>query len=87
MVGLSRIMLKIVVLVIGVGDRDKHKPECIAMPFAMKYKTWGMFLCQKVTNWGRNRGKLRWISKICQNRSLRSPYYSELESNPLKTKK
>ena len=36
MVGLSQIMLKIVVLVIGVGDQDKHKPECIAMPFAMK---------------------------------------------------
>ena len=36
MVGLSRIMLKIVVLVIGVEDQDKHKPECIAIPFAMK---------------------------------------------------
>ena len=36
MVGLSRIMLKIVVLVIGVGDQDKHKPECIAIPFGMK---------------------------------------------------
>ena len=36
MVGLSRIMLKIVVLVIGAGDQDKDKPECIAIPFAMK---------------------------------------------------
>ena len=36
--GLSRIMLKIVVLVIVVGDQDKHKPECIAIPFAMKYR-------------------------------------------------
>ena len=36
MVGLSRIMLKIVVLVIGVEDQDKHEPECIAIPFAMK---------------------------------------------------
>ena len=29
-------MLKIVVLVIGVGDQDKHTPECIAIPFAAK---------------------------------------------------
>ena len=36
MVGLSRIMLKIVALVIGVGDQDKHTPECIAIPFAAK---------------------------------------------------
>ena len=36
MVDLSWIMLKMVVLVIGVGDQDKHKPECIAIPFAMK---------------------------------------------------
>ena len=36
MVRLSRMMLKIVVLVIDVGDQDKHKPECIATPFAMK---------------------------------------------------
>ena len=36
MVGLSRIMLKMVMLVISVGDQDKHKPECIAIPFAMK---------------------------------------------------
>ena len=36
MVGLSRIMLKIVVLVIGVGDEDKDKPECIVIAFAMK---------------------------------------------------
>ena len=36
MVGLSRIIFKIVVLVIGVEDQDKHKRECIAIPFAMK---------------------------------------------------
>ena len=36
MVGLSRIMLKIVVLVVGVGDQDKHEPECTAIPFAIK---------------------------------------------------
>ena len=36
MVGLSRIMLKTVVLVIGVGDQDRHKSECIAMPFGSK---------------------------------------------------
>ena len=36
MVDLSWIMLKMVVLVIGVGYQDKHKPECIAIPFAMK---------------------------------------------------
>ena len=36
MVGFSRIILKIVVLVMGVGDRDKHKPESIAIPFAIK---------------------------------------------------
>ena len=29
-------MLKIVVLVIGEGDKDKHKTECIAIPFAIK---------------------------------------------------
>ena len=34
--GLSRIMLKIVVLVIGVGDQNKRKAECIAIPFAIK---------------------------------------------------
>ena len=38
MVGLSRIMLKIVMLVISVADQDKHKLECIAIPFAMKYR-------------------------------------------------
>ena len=36
MIGLSRIILKIVVLVMGVGDRDKHKPESTAIPFAIK---------------------------------------------------
>ena len=36
MVGLSRIMLKIVLLVIGVGDQDKDKSECIAILFSMK---------------------------------------------------
>ena len=36
MVGLSRIMLKIVVLVIDVGDQGRYKYECIAMPFVMK---------------------------------------------------
>ena len=36
MVGLSRIMLQIVVLVIGVGDQDKHRSECIAIPSTMK---------------------------------------------------
>ena len=36
MVGLSGIMLKLVVLVIGVGDQNKHKPECIAIPFEIK---------------------------------------------------
>ena len=35
MLGLSRIMLKIVVLVISVGDQDKHKPKCIAIPFVI----------------------------------------------------
>ena len=35
MVGVSRIMLKIEVLVKGGDDQGKHKPECIAMPFAM----------------------------------------------------
>ena len=36
MVGFSRIMFKIMVLVIGVRDQDKHKPGCIAIPFATK---------------------------------------------------
>ena len=31
-------MLKIVVLVIGVGDQDKHKLEDIAIPSAMKQR-------------------------------------------------
>ena len=31
-------MLKMVMLVISVGDQDKYKPECIAIPFAMKYR-------------------------------------------------
>ena len=35
-VGLSRIMIKIVVLVIVVGDQDEHKPERKEIPFAMK---------------------------------------------------
>lgn len=36
MVGVSRTILKIRVLVIGEGDQGKGKPECISMPLAMK---------------------------------------------------
>ena len=36
MFSFSRIMLKMVMLVIGVGDQDKHKAQCIAIPFAIK---------------------------------------------------
>ena len=36
MVGFSRIMFKIMLLEIGVGDQDKQKPGCIAIPFATK---------------------------------------------------
>ena len=36
----------------------------------------------KGPKFGRGRSKLQSISKIWQNRSLSSPYYSELESTP-----
>ena len=62
----------------------KHHTLLIIPTFFLK---WGTFLYQKVTNWGRSRSKLRWISKIYQNRSLYLPYFSELESTPWKQEK